>query len=249
MHSPSSPVLATASSRNFPIAASIIAALLALPVMFVAAVIGFLVVLAFSHGHFDPKHITIVQGLTVQLFAYLALIPYLLIVMRRLWNVSLHDLGFRVPRANDAGIALLGAVGMMVIVQGAAQVIQRILHTQHEQQAVQLLHAVKDPGVLAFFAVFAVFIAPFAEELTFRIFIFGGASRMTAFWPAAILSGVLFAAAHADAIAFFPLVLGGIVLCWVYSKTRNAWMSMISHALFNGTTIVALLVAQRAGIH
>ncbi len=226
-----------------------IAALLALPVMFVAALIGFFFVLAFSHGTFNPRHPTIAQELTIQLFAYLALIPYLLFAMRRVWNVSLHDLGFRIPHASEAGIALLGALGMMVIVQGTAQIIQRILHTQHEQQAVQLLHAVKGPGVLLFFSIFAVFVAPFTEELTFRVFIFGGASRVTAFWPAAVISGVLFAAAHADAIAFFPLVLGGMVLCWVYSKTRNAWMSMISHALFNGTTIVALVAAQRAGIH
>ncbi len=48
-----------------------------------------------------------------------------------------------------------------------------------------------------------------------------------------MLSGVLFGIAHGDLYAALPLALGGIVLCAVYYRTRNAFASMISHALFN----------------
>jgi membrane protease YdiL (CAAX protease family) len=58
-----------------------------------------------------------------------------------------------------------------------------------------------------------------------------------------VLSGVLFGIAHGDIYAALPLALGGIVLCAVYYRTRNAFAPMISHALFNGLSIVALLVA------
>ena len=247
--SPNSPALATSSHRKFPVGASVLAALTGIPVLIVGGVVGGFVVSALHGGHFNPRHITIVDGLTIQLFAYLALIPYLLWAMTKLWRVSLRDLGFRVPGGREIGIALLGALGMILIVQGLAQIIQSVLHTQHEQQAVQLLKAVRSPGVLAFFAIFAIFIAPFVEELTFRVFIFGGAARVAPVWAAALLSGALFGAAHADPIAFVPLAIGGMLLCIVYYRTRNAWMSMISHAIFNGTTILALLLAQRAGIH
>lgn len=246
--SPSSPVLATTSHRKFPVGASVLVALIAIPVLFLGGAVGGIAVMVL-HGQPSLRHITVVDGLMIQLVAYLALIPYLLWAMTRVWQVSLRDLGFRTPRGRDIGIALLGALGMIFIVQGLAQIIQSLLHTQHEQQAVQLLKAVRSPGVLAFFAVFAVFIAPFVEELTFRVFIFGGAARVTPVWAAALISGVLFGAAHADPIAFVPLAIGGMLLCAVYYRTRNAWMSMISHAIFNGTTILALLVAQRAGIH
>ena len=47
--------------------------------------------------------------------------------------------------------------------------------------------------------------------------------------------------AHGDLYAMIPLALGGMVLCAVYYRTRNAWMSMLSHALFNTLSIVALL--------
>ena len=36
-------------------------------------------------------------------------------------------------------------------------------------------------------------------------------------------------------------MLGGMVLCGVYYRTGNAFAPMISHALFNALSIVALL--------
>ncbi|MBC5815148.1 MAG: CPBP family intramembrane metalloprotease [Candidatus Eremiobacteraeota bacterium] len=244
----SSPPLATVSQRKFPVAATIVAAICILPVIFIAAVIGFFMVRAYSGGTIDPRHISVVQGLSVQLFAYVLLVPYLLIVMTRVWRVSLGDLGFRVPTWQNLGFALLGALGMIVLVQSAAAIITTALHSHHEEQAVQLLKAVKTPGVLAFFTIYATIIAPFVEELTFRVFFFNAALRLAPFWAAALFSGLLFGAAHADAIAFLPLAIGGMLLCYLYYKTRNAWVSMIAHGIFNGTTILALITAQHYGI-
>jgi membrane protease YdiL (CAAX protease family) len=246
--SPSSPPLATVSQRKFPVGATVVAALGILPVIFVAAVAGFFVVRAFSGGTIDPRHITVVQGLSVQLFAYVLLVPYLLMVMTKVWRTSLRELGFRLPTGLDLGYALLGALGMIVIVQGSAAIIQALSHTHHEEQAVQLLRAVKTPGVLAFFALYAVIVAPFVEELTFRVFFFSAAVRVMPAVAAALASGFLFGAAHADLINFAPLAIGGVLLCYLYFKTRNAWVSMIAHGIFNGTTIVALVGAQHLGI-
>ncbi|GAC1653081.1 MAG: hypothetical protein NVS9B12_02910 [Vulcanimicrobiaceae bacterium] len=255
--SPSLPPSATFwSVKRIPVAKTIGAALLAVIILLLAAAIGFIAVLAATGALMDPSHIrraltqiTIAQGLTVQLVAYVAIVPYLFFVMTKLWKVTLAELGFTRPTLGQIGIALAGALGMIVVVQGTAQIVQALLHTHHEQQAVQLLRAVRSPGVLVFFTIFAIFIAPFVEELTFRVFIFGGAKRVGPFWLSALLSGVLFGAAHGDWVAFVPLAVGGALLCWVYYTTRNAWTSMISHGLFNGTTVVVLLLAQRAGLH
>ena len=56
------------------------------------------------------------------------------------------------------------------------------------------------------------------------------------------MSGLLFGTAHADLFELIPLALGGVVLCGVYYITRNAFASMISHALFNSFSIVVLLM-------
>ncbi|HXM08008.1 MAG TPA: CPBP family intramembrane glutamic endopeptidase, partial [Candidatus Acidoferrum sp.] len=57
------------------------------------------------------------------------------------------------------------------------------------------------------------------------------------------ISAILFGLAHGDAFAAIPLALGGIVLCAVYYRTRNAFASMISHGLFNGLSLAGLLFA------
>jgi membrane protease YdiL (CAAX protease family) len=34
-----------------------------------------------------------------------------------------------------------------------------------------------------------------------------------------------------------------MILCAVYARTRNAWMSMITHGVFNAVSVVALYFA------
>lgn len=246
--SSNSPPSAIASPPSpFPIAGTIVAVLCIVPLLFFVGLlaIGLLAILGIP---IDPKHITVMQGLTVQFAAELALVPYLLLVMTRLWKRSLGDLGFRAPSGTQILIGIGGAIAMLALVQGLAAFEQLIAHTQHEQQAVQLLKAIRSPDTLVFFVLYGVFFAPIVEELTFRVFIFNAGMRLAPFWIAASVSGILFGLAHADIIAFLPLSVGGMLLCYLYFRTRNAWISMISHALFNGTTIVALLAAQHAGI-
>lgn len=227
---------------KFPLGMTVLAAIGILPVVLIGGLLGVAAVVI-SGGGFDPKHPSITQALTVQLFAELPLVPYLLFVMRKLWKTTPADLGFRRPTWANAGTALLGALVMVLVVQGLATLIQTAAHSSHEQLPVELLKTIKARGVLVYFAVFAVVVAPFIEELTFRVFFFNAARRVSTFWVAAVFSGLLFGAAHADLIAFAPLTLGGMILCYLYSSTRNAYTSMITHALFNGTTIVALLAA------
>ncbi|MBV9149448.1 MAG: CPBP family intramembrane metalloprotease, partial [Candidatus Eremiobacteraeota bacterium] len=62
----------------------------------------------------------------------------------------------------------------------------------------------------------------------------------------AVVSGALFAVAHQDPFLMIPLAAGGIILCYVYVRTGNAWMSMITHACFNGFTLAVLFIAPKS---
>ena len=182
-------------------------------------------------------------ALALQVLIDLCVVVYLVLVLPSLANTSLKDLGFRVPTARDIGIALAGAVAMIVVVNGLGTIIDKALHTQHEQEAIKLFLGVHDPIVKAGFAGLAVIVAPIAEEFAFRVFIFNAARRYWPFWGAALVSGICFGAAHWDKYAFVPLILGGIILCAVYARSRNAWMSMITHGVFNAVSVVALYFA------
>jgi membrane protease YdiL (CAAX protease family) len=174
-----------------------------------------------------------------------ALVVLLLAALPSLSKFSLRELGFRAPTAANVGTAIVGAVGMVIVANGGASLIDYLAHSQHQQDIVQIFKQLHDSTTIAIFAAFAVIFAPFAEETFFRIFFFNLGLRYSGFWGGAVLSGVLFGIAHGDVYAALPLALGGIVLCAVYYRTRNAFAPMISHALFNSLSIVALLVAPK----
>ena len=133
---------------------------------------------------------------------------------------------------------------MVVVVEGLASIIQALSHQQHEQSVVELFKHVRGTNVMWLFAFFAIVLAPFMEETIFRIFVFNAARRWSGgFWRGAIVSGVLFGSAHMDLWVLVPLALGGIILCYVYYRTRNAFCSMITHGLFNALTVFALIYA------
>jgi membrane protease YdiL (CAAX protease family) len=180
-------------------------------------------------------------GIGAQLVVELLIAVGVLAALPALSKFSLRELGFRVPSAANVGTALLGAIAMVVVANGGASLIDYLLHSQHKQDIVQIFQELHDPTTIVIFAAFAVIFAPFAEETFFRVFFFNLGLRYGGFWGGAVLSGVLFGIAHGDMYAALPLALGGIVLCAVYYRTRNAWASMISHALFNSLSIVALL--------
>lgn len=244
--STSTPPLPPHSIRTkVPLTPTIAAALGTIVVVLLGGVAGFFAV---GGPSANLHRLSVQQGLVVQLWAELPLVPYLMWIMLRIWKRTPAELGFRMPTWREAGIGVIGFAAMLLVVQGLSVVIQTLAHVQHQQAPVQLLKGIRQPGTLAFFVVFAIVIAPVIEELTFRVFLFNAAHSYWPFWPAAALSGLFFGFAHADPYAFAPLVLGGIVLCKVYDYTKNAWISMISHGLFNGTTIFALLALQQAGV-
>lgn len=77
--------------------------------------------------------------------------------------------------------------------------------------------------------------APLAEEFLFRGYIFG-ALRSNGFWPAAILTGLLFGLVHVlgSPIAFIlPLALLGGGLCFIREKTRSLYPGMALHCVNN----------------
>jgi uncharacterized protein len=169
-----------------------------------------------------------------------------LLAVPRLSKFSLHDLGFRAPSAANLALAAAGSIVMVIVANGGASLIDYLVHSSHEQDVVEIFKSLHDPASIGLFILFAIAFAPFAEESLFRVFFFNLGLRYGGFWAGAILSGVLFGIAHGDLVAALPLTLGGMVLCFVYYRTRNAFASMISHGIFNGLSIAALMLSTHA---
>ncbi len=189
----------------------------------------------------DP--LVVIGSLALTLAAEGALAILVIALLPWISRMNLRELGYRLPTGRDLLIAFFGSLVMAVVANGGASLMQAILHSSEDQQAVAMLRQLHDPRLLTAFALFACVLAPFMEETIFRVFLFNAARRYWGFWAGAIVSGVCFGTAHGDPIAALPLALGGVVLAFVYYRTNNAFASMVTHGLFNSYTILALIVA------
>jgi membrane protease YdiL (CAAX protease family) len=91
----------------------------------------------------------------------------------------------------------------------------------------------------------AVAIAPVAEELAFRGYLYGVIKRFFGAVPALLLSGILFALIHLNLPSFFPLLVLGWVFALAYELSGSLLVPMTMHALFNALNLILALVGHR----
>ena len=93
------------------------------------------------------------------------------------------------------------------------------------------------------FAILVVF-TPFVEELFFRYataYTLEGALRNRRI--AEVITAVVFALMHANAVAFLPLVIVSLCCSAVYRRTGNFLSPVVAHSFFNLVSIVVLLLS------
>ncbi|HET6872712.1 MAG TPA: type II CAAX endopeptidase family protein [Sporolactobacillaceae bacterium] len=107
-------------------------------------------------------------------------------------------------------------------------------HSKNTEQIMKL--ALQSPYVI----LVVVIIGPILEEIIFRKIIFGSLYKKLNFWIAGIISALLFAFAHNDG---HLIIYGsiGLVLAYLYAKTKRIYVSMIAHGSLNGiATLLSL---------
>ena len=112
-----------------------------------------------------------------------------------------------------------------------------------DQAAVQLFENAHTVWGRLYMGLFAVVLAPVAEEFVFRGMLFPFVKQLG--FPRLAWLGVsgLFALIHLDAAIFIPLFVLALSLTWLYVKTGNLLAPITAHAVFNAVNL-ALLVAE-----
>ncbi len=152
------------------------------------------------------------------------------------------------PALKNSRIALAGLatfLAMMALIPATtifgSQLLHAAGHTPQTQEVVKLFTGAKPGWELGSILLFAVIIAPIAEELTFRMGIFrylrGRIPRFAAF----ILPAFLFAAAHPTLSAGLPLFIFGLIQAVAYERTGRIAVPIIAHSLFNLHTAAFIL--------
>ncbi|HEY9737143.1 MAG TPA: CPBP family glutamic-type intramembrane protease [Trichocoleus sp.] len=100
----------------------------------------------------------------------------------------------------------------------------------------------QDPVALLVFLLTAAVAAPLFEEALFRGFLLPSLTRYMPAWGAIGLSAFIFAAAHLSLSEVLPLTLLGVVLGFVYTRSRNLLAPMLLHSAWNSVTMLGLFI-------
>jgi len=213
----------------------------ALAVFFVlgAAIIGGASA-AFDDDSFETS---LAEAVAIAVLDIVLVVTVLAVVARK--GAGLAELGFRLPRwtwartlgyivlAYFAAIGLVNIYGIAIDVFGLDQL----------EPAQQLPDDFYDHDVVvALTGIAIVFMAPVAEEVFFRGFIFGGLRRYLNLPIAGLCSGVLFAFAHGDPGLIAPFAGVGLVLAFIYEKSGSLWAPIGVHFIFNTLSFSLLLL-------
>lgn len=136
------------------------------------------------------------------------------------------------------------AVLLVTALSGWNGWLEKTLGTESMQESVKLLQQAQDPMVIILMAIAAVIVAPIAEEVVFRGYLYPAAKRFCGPFGAMIFSSLVFAAAHGSAVALLPLFILAMLLCMIYEFTGSIWANIAVHLLFNGATVAIQLMAR-----
>jgi membrane protease YdiL (CAAX protease family) len=93
----------------------------------------------------------------------------------------------------------------------------------------------------------AAVVAPMAEEIFFRGFLYGGLRGRIGIRRAMIVSALFFTALHLSLELFLPIFVLGLFLAWLYEQTGSLYPGILLHAANNALSLLLLFLLQAAG--
>ncbi len=162
----------------------------------------------------------------------------------RKYRLRWSALGFRSFNLNQwwLPVAAAGGAYLGIIVYSIGLTIIGADAAVPEQEELDQLFRSKT--VLPLTGLATIVMAPLAEEIFFRGFIFGGLIRPIGPLFAMAVSGLIFAMFHVSGVDTIGLLLPfgaiGALFAWLYYRTGSIYPSMIAHFLFNTVSFIAL---------
>jgi membrane protease YdiL (CAAX protease family) len=128
------------------------------------------------------------------------------------------------------GTAVLAQIGFLVLLSPLLTVLGRSVGF-HGTTDVPLAH--RQTAFVLLLAWIAIVVAPWMEEVSMRGFLLSGLWSRFGFWPAAIVSSLVWAGLHGVSGVLVPFTVEGIVLCWIRRRTGSVRTGIALHAAQN----------------
>lgn len=157
---------------------------------------------------------------------------------------GLDTMGWKRQLVLVAATLLLAAPAMLALKAASDISLQKLGWPVEHQRAVELILNCKGMALKIYLGVFAVIIAPVAEEFVFRGLIFSAFKK--AGWTVSgwLVTSLLFALIHGSAPVFLPLFVFALALTWLYEKTGGLLAPVVAHSAFNAANLGLLYLAE-----
>lgn len=148
------------------------------------------------------------------------------------------------------GEKFFGVLGRSLLALGAAYpvllLVQAMVYgasggSMQPQEVVRFLQEAESPRDRIAVIVMAVAIAPVAEELIFRGYLYPVAKRYVGPFASIMVTSLLFAVLHGHAASVPALFALAVCLSLAYEKTGTLLVPMVMHAVFNAVSIVGIM--------
>ena len=108
-----------------------------------------------------------------------------------------------------------------------------VKYVPERQPIVDIFLKEKNASFLMYTSLFAAFFGPLIEELFFRGFMYNALKRYIGIFWSALLTASVFAALHTNIVGFFPIMVLGLLLVYLYEKTGTLVSSITVHIIHN----------------
>jgi membrane protease YdiL (CAAX protease family) len=141
-------------------------------------------------------------------------------------------------------ILSIPAYGVYIILTFACSLaVQSLWHgfNANQTQPVGFTHLANGfEYAMAFVAL--VVVAPIAEELLFRGYLFGRLRTQSGFWPSMVVTSVLFGLVHLQWNVGVDVFALSLVLCFLREKTGTIWAGIVLHMIKNVVAFTLLFL-------
>jgi len=186
--------------------------------------------------------------LLVEFLIFLAVFYYIFIKPRtnlnivRKWKENLwYNLKFTIG-------SYLGAVPLIIVMFSISVIVANYFNYKSEPHPL-ITVILKTDSLIELFLIllFAGLLGPIIEEVFFRLFLLGIFKNYFSVFISIFLTAVIFALLHLSIVGFLPIFTLGLLLAFVYQKTKNILYPIVIHALHNGILLCVALML-KAGI-
>lgn len=166
-------------------------------------------------------------------------VVYLLLIRSRV--TSWRDMGLTGERSPGFLLKGLGWGLAFLVLSGIVSSILQALGVEQDQAE---LFPLREAGPWGRAAIWTggVVLAPLAEEIFFRGYLFRAVAFRKGVVRGLLYSSLLFGLIHLNLAAFLPIVVGSAVLALAYRRSGDLWVPIVAHAVNNAVAFTFLLL-------